>query len=171
MFLWGSTRTPIEAAARIALGLSPVPGREREHPLHHRHLPSFVVLLLLAPLAGLLGGLVLFGLVGHVLSPGAMVSRTAFDCPFSERRASVEFLSEPGSDRPTGVLSCSVFAPKPYHVRCEKGCLGLAETGWALSPMMPRYALLSGGLAYRATPPPERPDTAETVKAGLARVA
>ncbi len=132
---------------------------------------SFVVLLLLAPLAVLLGGFMLFGLVGHVLSPGPMVSRTAFDCPFSKRRASVEFLSEPGSDRPTGVLSCSVFAPKPYHVRCQKGCLGLAETGWALSPMMPRYALLSGGLAYRATPPPEGPDTPETVKAGLARVA
>jgi hypothetical protein len=108
-----------------------------------------VVLLLLGPLAMLLGGLVLFGLVGHVLR-GPGVYRAAFDCPFSKQRASVEFLGETASDHPADVLSCSVFAPKPYHVRCEKGCLGLAETRGALSPMMPRYALLADGVAYRA---------------------
>ena len=112
---------------------------------------GIVVLCLLGPLVILLGGLMLFGLLGHVVRSGPGVWRTAFDCPFSKRRASVEFLGEASSDHPTDVLSCSVFAPKPYHIRCEKACLGLAETRCALSPMMPRYALLSGGVAYRAT--------------------
>jgi hypothetical protein len=112
---------------------------------------GIVVLCLLGPLVILLGGLMVFGLVGHIVrSPG--VSRTTFACPFSRQRASVEFLGEAGSDQPSDVLSCSVFAPKPYNVRCEKACLGLADTWTALSPMMPRYALLSGGVAYRARP-------------------
>ncbi len=129
---------------------------------------TFVVLCLLAPLVVLLGGVMLFGLVGHVVRSGPMVSRTAFDCPFSKQRASVEFLGEPASDRPADVLSCSVFAPRPYHVRCEKACLGLAETRWALSPMMPRYALLSGGVAYRATPSAEGPPTPEASQTRIA---
>jgi hypothetical protein len=112
-----------------------------------------VVLCLLGPLVILLGGLMLFGLLGHVVRSGPAVWRTTFDCPFSKQRASVEFLGEPASDpdHPGDVLSCSVFAPKAYHVRCQKACLGLAETRWALSPMMPRYALLSGDVAYRVT--------------------
>jgi hypothetical protein len=108
-----------------------------------------VVLLLLGPMVMLLGGLMLFGLVGHLFK-GPGVFRTAFDCPFSKQRASVEFLGGSTSDHPADVLSCSVFAPKPYHVRCEKACLGLAETRGVLSPMMPRYALLADGVAYRA---------------------
>lgn len=126
---------------------------------------GIVVLCLLGPLVMLLGGLVLFGLVGHVLRSGPTVSRTAFDCPFSKQRASVEFLGEAATDQPADVLSCSVFAPKPYHVRCEKACLGLVETRWAMSPMMPRYALLSGGVAYRVAPgngSSAVPETAET---------
>jgi hypothetical protein len=129
---------------------------------------GIVVLCLLGPLVMLLGGLMLFGVIGHVLRSGPMVSRTAFDCPFSKQRASVEFVGETASDHPTDVLSCSVFAPKPYHVRCEKACLGLAETRLALSPMMPRYALLSGGVAYRVAPgngssaATEVPDTTQT---------
>src|SRR5262249_15317169 len=79
-----------------------------------------VVLCRLGPLVVLLGGLMVFGLVGHVLHSGPMVSRPAFDCPFSKQKASVEFLAGAVSDHPTDVLSCSVFAPKPYHVRCEK---------------------------------------------------
>ncbi len=110
---------------------------------------SFVVLFLLAPFAVLVGGLVLLGLANHLLSTSA-ASRVSFDCPYAKKRASVEFVTAPGSDEPSDVLSCSVFDPKPYHVRCEKGCLGLAKTGWAASPMMPRFSLLSGGVAYRA---------------------
>jgi len=126
---------------------------------------GLVVMLLVGPLVVMLAGLVLFGLVGQVLRSRLMVSRTTFDCPFSKQRASVEFLGDGGaSDRPADVLSCSVFAPRPYHVRCEKACLGLAETWSAMSPMMPRYALLSGGVAYRAAPAngSAAPETTET---------
>jgi hypothetical protein len=112
---------------------------------------AVVVLCLLGPLVLLLGGLVLFGLVGHLVGSGPGVWRAAFDCPFSRQRASVEFVGETASDHPSDVLSCSVFAPKPYHVRCEKKCVGLAEMRSAQSPMMPRYALLSDGVAYRVT--------------------
>ena len=120
---------------------------------------GFVVLCLLGPLVMLLGGLMLFGFVGHFMRSGPTVSRTTFDCPFSKHRASVEFLGDAATDRPADVLSCSVFAPTPHHVGCEKACLDLAETRWAMSPMMPRYALLSGGVAYRATPSREGPAT------------
>jgi hypothetical protein len=106
------------------------------------------VLLLLAPLVLTLGGLVLLGLFGHVLPGGAAVSRVSFDCPFSRRRVTAEFLTAPGTEEPADVLSCDAFA-KPYHVRCKKDCLGLAHAGWAASAMMPRYALLSGGVAVR----------------------
>lgn len=131
---------------------------------------ALVVLLLLLPLAVVLCGVILFGLLGHVSAAG-MVSRTSFDCPFAKRHTSVEFLTEAGSDRPSGVLSCSVFAPKPYHVRCEKACLGVATTGSASSPMMPRYALLADGVAYRIMPAPERLYTPDTPRAGAARAA
>jgi len=134
-------------------------------------LTSVVVVFLVAPLVLLLGGLMLFGLVGHVLPRWPMVSRASFNCPFSKRRASVEFLTSPGAEGPSDVLSRSVFAPRPYHIRCEKGCLGLAKMGWMSSPMMPRYALLSGGVAYRAVRPPEHAVASETPKPSVARVA
>jgi hypothetical protein len=130
-----------------------------------------VVLCLLGPLVLLLGGLMLFGLVGHVVRSGPGVWRTAFDCPFSKQRASVEFLGETASDQPVDVLSCSVFAPKPYHVRCEKACLGLVETRSALSPMMPRYSLLSGGVAYRAMAGNGSPVAAETADTSQTKTA
>lgn len=108
----------------------------------------FLLMLLVVPPAVLVSTMLLLWLSGHFLPAGPTVARMAFDCPFSKRRATVEFLIAPDSDRPTDVLSCSVF-PKPYHVRCRKGCLNMAEAGWAPSPMMPRYALLSGGVAMR----------------------
>lgn len=128
---------------------------------------SFVVLFLLAPLVVMLGALVLFALVGHVFGSGPVVSKTSFDCPFSTHHATVEFVSDLGIDRPTDVMSCSVFDPKPYHVRCKKECIGLAKMGSALSPMMPRYSLLSGGVAYRAATV-ERHDGAEAAKVSVA---
>jgi hypothetical protein len=107
-----------------------------------------LLMLLVVPPAVLVSTLLLLWLSGHFVPAGPTVARTSFDCPFSKRRASVEFLIAPGSDRPSDVLSCSVFA-KPYHVRCKKGCLELADAGWAPSPMMPRYALLADGVALR----------------------
>ena len=82
---------------------------------------SVVVLCLLGPLVILLGGLMVFGLVGHVVRSGPAVWRTAFDCPFSNQRARVEFLGESTSEQPRDVLSCSVFAPKPYDGRLREG--------------------------------------------------
>jgi hypothetical protein len=131
---------------------------------------SLVVLLLVTPVAVLVGGLIVFMAANHVFT-GPMVGRTSFDCPFSKRQAKVEFLSEAGSEHPTDVLSCSVFAPRPYHVRCEKRCLALAETGWALSPMMPRYALLSGGVGYRVASSFDGRDNGSALESSSARTA
>lgn len=109
---------------------------------------SGIVLLLVAPLVLVVGALLLSGFVGHVLPANSAVSRASFDCPFSKRRVTVEFLAAPSAEEPSDVLSCTAF-PKPYHVRCAKECRGLAHAGWAPSFMMPRYALLSGGVAVR----------------------
>ena len=115
---------------------------------------SVVFLLLLAPFAVLLVGLMLFGLVGHLFPRSLIRSKTTFDCPHSNRRATVEFLSSPETGQLSDVLSCSVFSD-PYHVTCKKGCLTMTEPGWQPSPMMPRYALLADGIAYRAPGSPE----------------
>jgi hypothetical protein len=122
---------------------------------------SVVFLLLLAPFAVLLVGLMLFGLVGHLLPRSLIKSKTSFDCPHSRRHATVEFLSSPETGQLSDVLSCSVFSD-PYEVSCKKGCLTMIETGWQPSPMMPRYALLANGLAYRATASPEPVSPGET---------
>lgn len=123
-----------------------------------RLVSSVVVLLLLAPLVVLLAELILFGLVGHLLPRNLVRSRATFDCPYSKRRATVEFLSPPDAGQPSDVLSCSVFS-NPYHVACKKGCLTMTETGWTPSPMMPRYSLLADGVAYRPAGSPHRPDS------------
>ena len=116
-----------------------------------------MVVLLVVPPAVLVGAMLLLWVSGHFLPAGPTVARMSFDCPFSKRRASVEFLIAPGSDRLSDVLSCSVF-PKPYHVRCRKDCLKMAEAGWAPSPMMPRYALLANGVAMRPVSTRHSPD-------------
>jgi len=105
------------------------------------------VIVVIPPVVLLSAMLLLWG-SSHFLPAGPTVARTSFDCPFSKRHVSVEFLIAPESDRPSDVLSCSVFA-KPYHVRCKKGCLELAEAGWAPPLMVPRYALLSDGVVLR----------------------
>ena len=109
---------------------------------------ALVVLALLIPLSLLLGTVLVLGASGWLSAEGPIVSRATFDCPFSKRRANVEFLTPRGSDRPSDVRSCSVF-PKPDPIRCKKGCLNMAVAGWAPSPMMPRYALLADGVALR----------------------
>jgi hypothetical protein len=115
-----------------------------------------VVLLLLAPLAVLLGGLILFGIVGHLLPKSLIRSRKTFGCPYSNQQATVDFLSPLESEQPSDVLSCSVFA-NPSQVRCQKRCLTMTETAWAPSAMMPRYSLLADGVAYRPVALPDRP--------------
>ncbi len=120
---------------------------------------SFTVLLLLGPLALLAGGIVALVVLGHSLPVSPTVARSSFVCPFSKRRVTAEFLSWPRSDRPTDVLSCTAFGD-PHRIRCHKGCLGLAETGWAPSPMVPRFALIAGGVTHR---PIARPEPAAAV--------
>lgn len=84
--------------------------------------------------------------LAHLLPRPAMVSRASFDCPFSRRKVDVAFLSAPDSEHPADVLSCSVFAD---GIRCKKGCLALAESGWSPSPVVPRWALIADGEAFR----------------------
>lgn len=117
---------------------------------------SFVVLLLLGPLALLAGGVLGFVVLGHLVPTGPAIARTAFDCPFAKRRVTAEFLSWAGSDYPTDVDACSAF-PDPRRVRCPKACLHLAETHWVPSPMVARFALIAGGVSHRNGPTPVTP--------------
>lgn len=117
---------------------------------------SFTVLLIVGPLVLLAGGILALLILGHSLPVSPTVARTSFDCPFSKRRVTAEFLSWPGSDQPADVLSCTAFRD-PHRIRCKKACLGLAETGWAPSPMVPRFALIAGGVTHRPPVAPPAP--------------
>lgn len=107
------------------------------------------LLVLLSPLWMLL--LTFFVLVplSFFAPPAPTVSRTSLDCPFSKRRANVAFLTAPGARTPADVLACSVF-PDERDARCAKRCRELVETRSTPSTMVPRYALLADGEAYRA---------------------
>ena len=130
---------------------------------------SLLAALLIVPVIVLLGAAVLL-MIGHIVPGGPTLSRVAFHCPFSRRRVTVEFLSPSGAAKPTDVLSCSVFS-NPYHIRCEKRCLGMAETGWMPSPLMPRFALLADGVAYRTVDSAEGPAPEGPPKDGVPRAA
>ena len=105
------------------------------------------LLVLLSPI--LMLGLTVFVLapLAHLARRPTMVGRSTFDCPFSKRRVSVEFLTSPDAARPTDVRACSMFADG--DIRCAKGCRDLSETAWTPSPVVPRFALLAGETAYR----------------------
>jgi len=107
-----------------------------------------VALVVVLPLALLLAAVALLGFAGHFGPGWPVISRATFNCPFSKRRASVEFLTPTGSEKTTDVLSCSVFL-QPYEIRCKKGCLRLATAGWSPPLTVPRYALLADGIALR----------------------
>jgi hypothetical protein len=109
---------------------------------------SLLLFLLVVPLVVAVGSVFLLGAAGWAFSGSPSVARVGFYCPFSKRRATATFLTRPGSARPADVVSCSRFTHKS-GIRCQKGCLGLVETGWTPSPLVPRYALLSGGVAQR----------------------
>jgi hypothetical protein len=76
-----------------------------------------------------------------------MIGRRTFECPFSKRRATVEFLASPDAERPIDVQACSVFPDG--RIRCEKACRDLSDTAWAPSPAVARWALIAGDTAYR----------------------
>lgn len=131
--------------------------------------PLLVFLLVAVPVAVYVGAILLLW-SSNLFSAGPALSRRTFYCPFTKRRVTADFLTEPGSDRPSDVLSCSAF-PKPYHVRCKKGCLALAGTRSVSAPLLPRYSLIAGGTVYRATAAAEYRDGEPTPGSDLGRAA
>lgn len=111
-------------------------------------LTGLALLVLLAPVISLLATVFILVPLAHLLPPPAMLARTSFECPYSRRRVNVAFLTSPSSAIPADVLSCSAFSDG-RGVRCKKGCLDLAQTGWAPRPVLARYALLADGEACR----------------------
>ena len=109
---------------------------------------SLVLFLLVVPLEVAVGSVFLLGAAGWAFSGSPSVARTGVYCPFSMRRVTAAFLTRPGAAQPADVISCSRFT-HDGDVRCEKSCLNLVESGWTASALMPRYALLSGGVAQR----------------------
>lgn len=107
---------------------------------------GMVLVLVLAPVVLLLGTLFVLVPLAHLAPAPPTVARASFDCPFSERRVSVAFLTTPGADRPSDVVSCSLFDD---GVRCHKGCLELTQAAWRPSALCARYALLADGEAHR----------------------
>lgn len=105
-------------------------------------------LVLLSPLIFLLATAFILMPLAHLLPLQPAVARATFDCPFSRRRVNAAFLAVPGEEAPRDVLSCSVFTDA-RGIRCRKGCLGLATTGWKPSPMTPAYSLVADGVALR----------------------
>ena len=108
---------------------------------------GFIALLLVAPLLTLLATLFVLAPLAHLAPAPPMLARSTFECPISKRRVNATFLTTPTAERPTDVLECSAFSDGT--IRCTKGCLELAVTGWAPSPVAPRYALIAGGTSYR----------------------
>ncbi len=109
---------------------------------------ALVVLILVVPVALAVGSVFLLGCAGWVSYGSPSVGRAAFHCPFSGRGVTAGFLTLPGSEQPSDVVTCSRFKNE-RAVTCAKGCVHMVATGWAASPMAPRYALLSGDVAYR----------------------
>ena len=105
------------------------------------------LLVLFSPL--LMLGLTVFVLapLAHLARRPAMIGRSTFECPFSKRCVSVEFLTSPDATRPTEVRACSMFADG--RICCAKGCRDLAESAWTPSPAVPRFALIAGDTTYR----------------------
>jgi hypothetical protein len=109
---------------------------------------ALAVLIPPVALAVLFGTLVIHGLFWPV---ARVVARQTIDCPFSRRRARLEILGAEDSTQPLDVASCSVFE-NSRQVRCKKGCLDLVTLGAVASPLMPRFSLIDGGVAYRLQP-------------------
>lgn len=109
---------------------------------------TFVLFLLVVPAVVAVASVFLLGTVGWVFRASPSVARTEFYCPMSRRWVTAAFLTQPGSEKPSDVVSCSRFG-NDGAVTCAKGCTHLAETGWMASCMEPRFALLSGDVAYR----------------------
>ena len=108
---------------------------------------SLAVLLLVSPLLMLLATFFILVPLAHLAPRPAMIARSTFDCPITKQRVNAEFLTTADADRPADVLACSAFPGG--EVLCKKGCVALAETRWAPSPAVPRFALIADGTSYR----------------------
>ena len=109
---------------------------------------TFVLLLLVIPMIAAAGSVLLLAVANWGFSGSPSVARTRLHCPFSKRWVTTEFLTRPGAAQPSDVVSCSRFTDE-HAVTCGKGCMKLSTAGWTASCMEPRYALLSGDVAYR----------------------
>ena len=107
------------------------------------------VLIVVVPVGVYFGAVALLW-VTSLVSEGSRLSRAGFFCPFRKQRVTADFVTVAGSDRPSDVLSCSAFET-PDHIRCQKSCLRLAETHSVSATLLPRYSLIAGGTAYRAS--------------------
>lgn len=109
---------------------------------------TLVLALLVVPMVAAVGCVFLLGATNWGFSGSPSVARTRFYCPFSKRCVTTGFLTRPGVGQPVDVVSCSRFGYE-HAVTCRKDCMKLATIGWSASSMEPRYALLSGDVAYR----------------------
>lgn len=116
---------------------------------------ALVLILLVLPAVVAVGSVFLLGAAGWISLGSPSVGRTAFRCPVSGRRVSAAFLTLPGTEQPSDIVSCSRFK-NGRAITCGKDCLPLAASGWGASPMAPRYALLSGDVAFRPIAGPTR---------------
>ena len=124
-------------------------------------LTALGVLVLLAPVLALLFTFFVLVPLAHLAPAATAVARRGFRCPITKRWVRATFLTAPGAERPLDVLECSEF--EPDAVRCAKGCLAVATTKPAPSPMVPRFALIADGLACREGAPQEGGPIARTL--------
>lgn len=108
-----------------------------------------ILILLAPPLMLVLAGAVLLPLA-HLVRAPLTLARTSFTCPFKRQLATVTFLTVSGREAPLDVAACSIYGDE--SVGCQKPCLPLATAQGMPSPMMPRFALLADGAAYRDAP-------------------
>ena len=108
----------------------------------------FILLLLVVPVIVAVASVFLLGAAGWLsyASPSLAIAR--FNCPFRKLSATATFVTRPGSEQPSDVVSCSLFKDN-RAITCKKGCMQLATAGWSASTMEPRFALLSGDVALR----------------------
>ncbi len=112
---------------------------------------TMVVVLLVGPLL-LIAAMGLLLLSTAFFPSGPQRIRETFQCPWTGRVVTAEFLVPEGAAHPSDVASCSAF-PNPERVMCTKPCRELAEIRWGLSrPVFPRWALIADRLVTWRSP-------------------
>jgi hypothetical protein len=111
---------------------------------------GIVLAALLTPVSMLLVTFFVLVPLAHLAPPPTMLARVSLHCPFSRRDVSATFVTSPESAEPIDVLQCSLFGDAA--VQCQKDCLALAVVGWAPSPIVSRFSLVSDGAASLVIP-------------------